>query len=272
MPKIINLALLALIWLSVIQSYSFAQKVDAPLPGYTQAADKISIIEQANEFYKNGDAQKALDGYLYVYNQGVTNGQLFYNIANTYYSAGKLGLSILWYERALLYTPRFDDLRTNYQHVREQLADVEFKAPEYSGTIGYLLSMHKLLNIRESFFLLLSVFWLFMACLIVWVLIRNENIRSWLRMPCWSLFIAVLVISLSFGYKVYRTDFVKEAIIMDSAVEVRTGPGKELSILFSLHEGTKVILAQQQGEWQRIYLPGNKGFTGWLPKTSIQEI
>ena len=270
MPKI-NYAKFSILFF-LIANCAFSQTAPQSLPGYTQGMDKISIIEQANDFYKNGDAQKALDGYMYVYNQGVTNGQLFYNIANTQFSMGKLGQAILWYERALRYSPRFEDLKTNYEFARGQLADVEFKAPEYSGTIGFLLSLHKMINIRETFFLLTGLFWLFMAFLISWVLIRSEIIRSWLRIPCWSLFIAVILFSLSFGYKAYRYEFVQEAIIMDSAVEVRTGPGKELSVLFPLHEGTKVILAQQQGEWQRIYLPGNKGFTGWLPKASVQEI
>lgn len=246
-----------------------AQNFD--LEGY-DPVDKTSVFKQANEFYRQEEYQKALKGYLYLHNLGIKNGYLSYNLGNTYFSLGELGKAILWYERAKRYLPRFEDLQVNYEYARQNLADDEFRAPEYTGTIGLLLDLHNMLNLRETFFVLCFFFWLFILATIIMLWTGRENIRSRLRIPCWLLLFAVILFSLSLGLKIYRYEYKQEAIVMQSAVDVKTGPGSDLSVLFTIHEGTKVILAQEQDNWRRIYMPGNRAFTGWLPKSAIEKI
>ncbi|MDX9754712.1 MAG: hypothetical protein RBU29_12165 [bacterium] len=243
-----------------------------PLPGYDQGMDRISVLQQANEFYKQGQYEDALQGYLHLTQLGVANGYLFYNIGNTYFRLGQLGPAILWYERARLYLPRSEDLKVNYNYARQQLADDEFQAPAHTGTIGFLIHLHNSFTLRETVWQTLAFFWLLILAIIAFLFIPHENWKNWLRIPCWISLVCVTLLFFSLGIKLYQFTSLHEAIVMAPVVEVRTGPGNDLSVLFSIHEGTKVAVIQQQGAWQRIVLPGNKTYTGWLPKETIAEI
>jgi tetratricopeptide (TPR) repeat protein len=276
-PSRFNRLFLFVIAIAVLPQVSIAAQpssntVKAIPEGYNQGTDKISIFQQANDFYRDGNFEKALEGFLFLHEAGVMNGLLFYNVANTYFHLGQLGQAIVWYERATRYLPRNEDLKNNYAFAKQQLADDEFRIPAHTGTIGFFISLHNMLNLRESLYLFLALFWIFTLTLIVRILIKEEVKKGWLQIPCWVLGIAVIISFLSVSQKIYHHEFIHEAIVIESAVEVRTGPDEDLSVLFSIHEGTKVILTQSQGVWQRIILPKNKTFTGWLPKSSVQEI
>jgi len=239
---------------------------------YDQGLDKQEIFEQANRFYREGELEKSLEGYLYLANLGIKNGRLFYNLGNTQFALGEIGPAMLWYERALKYLPRFEDLRVNYEYAQGALTDEEFRRPEYGGTTGFLLRLHRLLNLRESLVLTLVLFWLTAAALILRASIGRGFLERWLRIPCWIVGIAFIIICLSSAFKIDRQERIAEAIVMSPAVEVKTGPGKDFSTSFSLHEGLKVVLIQEQGGWKRIVLPGNTTFTGWLPAQSVEAI
>ncbi len=247
------------------------EKMNLPIipEGYNTSLGRNEIFNLANEYYRNGNLGKALNGYVYLAELGVSNGYLFYNLGNTYFKLGDLGSSIVWYERALRYLPRYDDLLRNLEYARSKLVDEEFRSPEYGGTIGYLLQLHNMFNLKESLMITLILFWLFTLLLIGFVLLRMDRLRSWLRIPCWIVGIAFILSFLSTGQKIYQYEFVTEAIVLESALEVKTGPGDGFSTAFSIHEGTKVKLVQEEKHWRRIVLPGNESFNGWIPGDAI---
>ncbi|RJP34393.1 MAG: hypothetical protein C4527_02365 [Candidatus Omnitrophota bacterium] len=240
--------------------------------GYGSTLGRDEIFHLANEYYRNGNLDKALNGYLYLVELGVSNGYLFYNLANTYFRNGFLGEAIVWYERASRYCPRDRDLQLNFEYAKSNLLDEEFRAPAYGGTVGFLQRLHRLLNVRESVIGLLILTWLFFAVLIALLLIRSDRWKSWLRLPCWLLGIAFVLCLFSTGWKIYHYEFVVEAIVVESAVEVKTGPNDSLSTSFSIHEGTKVRVVQEQGDWRRIVLPGESSFNGWVLEKAIRII
>ncbi len=251
-----------------------AEQTAAPVltPGYSPELDINGVFEQANEFYRNGDLTKALAGYQYLTALGIKNGYLFYNLGNSYFREGNLGSAILWYERALRYLPRFHDLNINYQYARNILADEEFQAPEYSGTLGFLINIHQQFNLRECLLITGILLWIFLAIMIIRMFLNNQSFRSRLSIPCWVVGFAFIIFFSSSVFKVYQHESIRQAIVMAPAVEVKTGPGNDFSTSFSLHEGTKVKLLQDQGDWVRVILPGNTTFTGWMLRSTVETI
>ncbi|HXK94293.1 MAG TPA: tetratricopeptide repeat protein [bacterium] len=241
-------------------------------PRYPAGLDRQGILEQASEFYRQGRLEEALEGFEYLADLGIKNGYLYYNLGNTCFRLGRLGEAILWYERATRYLPRFRDLQVNFAFARNALADEEFQKPAYGGTLGLLLALHGFFNLREGLMLTTGLFWLLAALVGLRWFLPNGAAAAWLRIPCWILIIAFILSCFSSAFKIYQHECLVEAIVMSPAVEVKTGPGNDFSTSFSLHEGTKVSLVQDQGDWVRITLPGNTLFTGWLPKSTIQAI
>jgi len=61
------------------------------------------------------------------------------------------------------------------------------------------------------------------------------------------------------------------AIIMDSAVTVKSSPSDSSTDLFVIHEGAKVeMLDQTMKEWCEVKL--EEGKVGWVPVSTLQQI
>lgn len=260
----------------LISNLSYSSPMVDPVPTFPEEYEQTDnldlFIQEANEAYRNNNLEKALIGYLYLTERNIKNGYLYYNIGNTYLRLGDLGKSILWYERALEFLPRYNDLLVNLNYARNQIVDEEFLEPSYGSSIGFFLYLYNLITVRELLMITLFLFWLFIGCLVVYYWISHERLRSRIRIPCWMLGILFIISILSSGYKIYRYEYIDEAIIMRSAVDIKTAPSDEFSTAFTLHEGTKVMVEQQQNNWVRISMPGNRAFTGWIPEESIELI
>ena len=74
------------------------------------------LFDQANAFYKENKFDQAISGYNKIIEQGFENGNLYYNLANSYFKKGELGKAILNYERARIFMPSDGDLKSNYDY------------------------------------------------------------------------------------------------------------------------------------------------------------
>jgi hypothetical protein len=61
-----------------------------------------------------------------------------------------------------------------------------------------------------------------------------------------------------------------EAIVMSTAASVKSSPDRSATELFVLHEGTKVTLREQVGEWIEVTI--SDGSRGWMPISAIEVI
>ncbi|MGD8306960.1 MAG: tetratricopeptide repeat protein, partial [Ignavibacteria bacterium] len=74
-----------------------------------------SRIDEANTYYREGSYEKAIEIYESLVDEGYLGVSLFYNLGNTYYRVGKIGYSILYYEKALKLDPSDDDIKHNLE-------------------------------------------------------------------------------------------------------------------------------------------------------------
>ena len=63
------------------------------------------VFLKANQAYKEGRFETAVDGYNQLIQSGHGNGHVYYNLGNAYIRSGQLGEAILNYERARLVLP-----------------------------------------------------------------------------------------------------------------------------------------------------------------------
>ena len=62
----------------------------------------------------------------------------------------------------------------------------------------------------------------------------------------------------------------EEAIVMGSAISVKSSPDRSATDLFVLHEGTKVKVLSEVDEWREIAIADGK--KGWTLESNIEEI
>jgi uncharacterized protein YgiM (DUF1202 family) len=62
----------------------------------------------------------------------------------------------------------------------------------------------------------------------------------------------------------------KHAIVFNGTVNVKSAPGDGQKTLFVIHEGTKVGILEQNGDWIKVELPN--GNIGWIGAAAVKTI
>lgn len=221
--------------------------------------ESASLYNTANEHYTRKEYQKALDMYLELVERGVKNPFLFYNLANTYYKTGRLGYSILYYEKALLLRPFDRDIRANLTFVERNLIDrIRPLHDEGLFRIFKKLSFYlkpKITVIIESLFF--TIFIIFMQIFLFFPLIRER-----MKKP---LITTAVLFSISLMGVAGQRSSIKNhprGVIIAEKVEVKSSPITESETLFNLHSGTRFRLIEKRDEWIRFAIAD--GRQGWI--------
>jgi len=235
---------------------------------------RIAVSQDTNKdkFYQGvtyftaGSYKEALQIWTDIYNTGYRSANLDYNIGNAYYKLNNIPLAILFYERAYLLKPADENINYNLQIARTLIVDRFQEIPElffikWYNFVSLFLSTNSWAKISITSFIL---FLLLLSLYIYSSRYRHKLIGFWLGV----FFIVLSLISLAFTIRnkslVYDS---RKAIISSPMVNGKSSPDKSGNDIFVLHEGTKVTVEDEVGEWSEIRLSdGNKG---WVPLNSI---
>ena len=95
----------------------------------------------------------------------------------------------------------------------------------------------------------------------------------WLRKTAFYTAIVALVISIAAcanAGSLHKRDTLRaEAVITQGIVNAKSSPDRSGTDLFTLHEGTKVVIKEQLGNWCNIHVGNN---IGWIPLTTLERI
>lgn len=226
-------------------------------------------FEKGSEFYSAGDYSKALEEWIGLYNTGYRSAELDYNIGNAYFKLNNVPGSILFYERAYLKKPGDEDIRYNLQIARTLIVDRIEEIPQLFFVRWYdFLS----LILPSNMWALISLV-AFILCLI-FISVYFYTAKFNLKVAGFWLAILTLIISLaSVSFSARNKNLVyenNEAVIFSPVVNGKSSPDDSGTDLFVIHEGLKVSVEDEVGEWLEIRLPdGNKG---WVPAQSLEII
>ena len=112
--------------------------------------------------------------------------------------------------------------------------------------------------------------WLGISGIIYWLIGTARDLKKW------GFFGGIVLIVLSaipFGLAYSKSSFENnsgQAIIMEKRTALRSGPDAESTRIIELHEGTKVELLDEIGDWNQVKL--SDGEKGWLETKAIEEI
>ena len=235
---------------------------------------RIAVSQDTNndKFYQGvtyftaGSYKEALQIWTDIYNTGYRSANLDYNIGNAYYKLNNIPLAILFYERAYLLKPADENINYNLQIARTLIVDRFQEIPElffikWYNFVSLFLSTNTWAKISITSFI---IFLLLLSLYFYSSRYRHKVIGFWLGV----FFIVLSLTSLAFTIRnkslVYDSH---KAIISSPIVNGKSSPDKSGNDIFVLHEGTKVTVEDEVGEWSEIRLSdGNKG---WVPLNSI---
>ncbi len=127
-------------------------------------ADPRSEFDEGLNSYRNGDMAGAIRAWESVVERGIISGELLYNLGNAYYREGKVGRSVLMYERAVKLMPRDRDMHTNLDLARMATVDrverpVRLIVWDWIDAVRDFLSMGELVRLFQimGFLLVASI-------------------------------------------------------------------------------------------------------------------
>ena len=242
------------------------------LPVSANAADSFvdSLFRAANAAYTDGLWADAADAYSAIEDMGLESPALYCNLGNAYYKTGDVAKAILYYERALKADPSYSDARYNRTVVSDFVQDRIEPVPEFIlktwvRDLCYALDSDTWAA-TGLVFLFLTV-----AALLVLFLSSSLSLR---RTGFFTAIVFFLLMAMSLSFAFWqKADYSRKdgAIIMTPVVSVKSSPSSETSTdLFILHEGTKVLVLDEVGEWRNIELAD--GRQGWMKSEDMEVI
>lgn len=231
------------------------------------AFESQSVFDEANKLYSKTDFVGAAKLYEQIVNEGYGSKELYYNLGNAYYKQGKIGLTILNYEKALKLDPNDEDVKYNLKIARLKIQDKIEDIPQLFLTEWKQGFVNSIGETAWSWVCIICML-LFCVALALYNISRRIEIRQtsfWLALVFAVCFITTFFIARS-SFK--QLDEGKNAVVLASSVNVSSSPDETGTRLFVLHEGTKVAVLQQNDTWAEVKLAN--GNTGWLNLQSIE--
>ncbi len=226
-------------------------------------------LDSANRKYTNGDYAQAINQYEMILEQGYESAALYYNLGNAYYKQNIIDQAILNYERALLLKPNDEDIKYNLEMAKRLTVDRIDKLPEFFLAVWIKNIVHWFSSNQWA---IISICAFLLALIFIYIYLYTQKyglkkLSFWLGLAL----VLVTIFSLIFSYQQKKKIIVKDtAIVMSPSVTVKSSPDISGTDLFVIHEGTKVWLQDQVGEWKEIKL--SDGSKGWLRAEDIEEI
>lgn len=244
---------------------------------------------RANAAYEAGDYAAAIDDYTRVAEAGVVSSDLYYNLGNAYFKDGGLGRAVLWYERARRLAPRDPDVRDNLDLTRSLLRDKQLVTAEPRWRRA-LLAWHRDTTTAESVVAASALYALLCLLGVLFVFRQSEWFsRLYARLSILSpgrllgldkaqdlgvamaiVFLVVGALTTSAVSKVRAEGARAQGVVVAQEVSVFSGPSRDASVQFKVHEGTLVSVRDARPGWVRVDLPGD--LSGWVDETTLDRI
>lgn len=234
------------------------------------AAQNIdSLFNSANELYRNGNFDKAIESYKQILEQDAISDELFYNLGNSYYKLNKVGPSIFYYEKALQLNPLNQDVKNNLVFAKRLALDNIEEVPKtflqkFNANYLQKLSYNEWAIVTIVFVLLSAVLFL-----LFYFAYTPTKKRFFFTLAIISFILFVAVISITYNQYNFSKN-TKEAIVFATKTEVRNAPTLNSEEVFTLHEGTKVIVLDAVDNWKKIKLADGK--IGWIISDEIKML
>lgn len=232
-------------------------------------ANPATDFEVANDAYQKGDYTSAITQYENILKNGSYSNELYYNLGNAYYKKSNLGKAILNYERALLAAPRDADTQFNLEIAKAKTQDDLDQIGKFF-VAEWWQGLHKLFSSTVWGVLTLLSLWAGIAGLILWLFgATRERKKQGFVGGLALIGLSILLYFVSSSQANFEKNS-RMAIILESTIEVKNGPDAQSTAVIEIHEGLKVELLDQIGDWYKVKL--TNGDEGWLPMDSLEEI
>lgn len=226
----------------------------------------VEVYKKANALYRQNQFEQAITLYEKIIVQGHTTTEVYYNLGNCFYKRNNTGKAILYYERAQKLSPDDEDIIHNLKLAQLKTVDKLTPVPQLAITATW----NKFVSLNSSSgwgVMALCLVWLAFFVFAAYLFVAQKKFI--LAFGVLLLLLSVVSGSLAFSQRSSEQNS-HDAILLASNATVKSAPDSQATDLFNIHEGIKLQVMDEMGEWQKVRLADGK--TGWIEKKTLEKI
>lgn len=227
------------------------------------------VFDSANVSYSKGDFEKAIEQYEDLVESNTVSFEVYFNLANAYYKTKTIGLAILNYEKAKKLNPNDEDLIINLKLANQKAEDKIDAAPQLF-LAEWKNGIVDLFDEKNWSVLCILLFAVSLFLIGLYIVSQNNTLKKLGFFTGIVLLIATIFIFFIAQNKYELTKNSSNAIVISGTATITGSPNEKGTKLFILHEGTKVIITEEQNEWTEIKIAN--GNVGWIKSNLIAKI
>jgi tetratricopeptide (TPR) repeat protein len=226
-----------------------------------------SLFLTANTHYAEGNYVEAAAMYEEIL-QTEPSAEVYYNLGNAYYKQGELAKSIISYERALRIKPFHEDAKYNLKLAQARIVD-NVKETQSFFLSNWMKAVRNTMNVQTWTWISIVAFHVMLVGFFVFAFSKKVVLRKS------AFYMSILVFVLSIfafanAYSLHKRDKDRaEAIVTQGVVNVKSSPDQSGTELFTIHEGTKVVISDELEGWYLVTVGNN---IGWMPLSELERI
>ncbi len=221
---------------------------------------------KANKFYEQHNYFEAVKNYEDIYNRGIKNGYLFYNIGTSYLKMNKIGKSLYWFDKASFFIPLNSSLNKNIQIAISKAKD-NFQNRAWTNYLDGIFFLTKLFSIKSLFYLASLFYMLLFIIVIIRFFTYNVNFKRNINRAITVVGIFFVTFTLNFSWDYYKYKYLKIGYIIANNVEVKNDFNIDADNIMEVNDGTKVIILEENRNFLYVKFPDNS--KGWVEKDKI---
>lgn len=239
-----------------------------PLVSQSARADgrsqAVANFVRADESYKQGRYAEAITAYEGIISDGLTSGELYYNLGNSYFRNGDTGRAVLNYERAAQLIPRDRDLKFNRNYLFGRNADIQPHPPE--NALAWAMNKHLAFYTVDEMTLIVTALVMILGLISLAAFYRRWSRWTTVNASAVMLFL-IVIYATGLGMKVQE---LKTAAVVIEATSANFEPRAEATEHFHVSEGARVRILKTDGEWVKVRRWDKK--VGWVPASRVERV
>lgn len=242
---------------------------EEPIQTTTIVPSSEMAWDAGNRAYIDGNYKEALEYYNQILDKGEYSAKLYYNVGNAYFKTGEVGRAILYYRRALRLTPSSEDVKYNLEIAQAHTKDKIAQVPEFFLN-RWMRMLSRSMSCTAWSIFCLSAVGVMLVFVLLFLLGTSRRVR---KAGFYGTLSALLVVIFSTSFALAeRHDMLtrEEAVVLSSAISVKSSPDRSATDLFVLHEGTTVRVTGEVDGWYEITIADGK--KGWTESGNVERI
>jgi hypothetical protein len=232
--------------------------------GAAHASD--ALFKQGNTAFEQGKFPEAITAYEGAKADGTRSWIVEYNLGNAYYRSGQLGKAIAHYARAFRLNSGERDVIENLNLASTKAGDPLLPSSGLAAffwRLFYLFSLNTLTLCASLFFLSLCG-----------LALGRLSGRGPFPAEAWVLLASGFIVCSGWLGARWAVQSQPTGIVITSVAEVRSGPNLTYPANFTIPEGRRVLVLEEQEPvqgWLEIGVP-QEGLKGWVPDASVEVL